>query len=594
MARIPDEVIERLKQEISLQRLAEAQGITLKKHGQDMIGLCPFHDDNDPSLVITPENNLWHCLGVCQSGGSVIDWVMKLEGVSFRHAVELLMNDYLPSANATGKVKRSTVPRFSTSIMSDSEDQQLLNRVIDYYHQTLKQNPDALAYLEKRGITNTAIKSSLMDAVLRFIPEEDKSQYSAMTGQSLFYMSETDLKHKILAIVEEEGAAQAAYALKLLQSEGQLTIASINKDPDTGKLVTQEYKVEGPVMIFLTTTAIEVDEELMNRCLVLTVNEDREQTQAIHQLQRQKRTLQGLIQKTESRSILTIHQNAQRLLKPLSVVNPYAEHLTFLNEQTRTRRDHEKYLTLIDTIALLHQYQRQIKVIPQGENTVHYVEVTLNDIAMANELAHEVLGRTLDELPPQTRKLLTLIDAMVTKQCNDNAIKRCDIRFSRREIREYNQWGNTQLRVHLDRLVEMEYLLPHRGGRGQFYVYELLYDGTPGAQQAHLNGLIDVETLKTMTMTESSRGQQGQLAGSKRPQNGGSTGLKRGKDINRKASNNKASTLVDDDNDETAYIEKKKSNVNGASYAAQGRANVAGAGSAGATSQSPSLVVASK
>ncbi len=79
MARIPDDVIERLKTDISLQRLAETQGITLKKHGQDFIGLCPFHDDKEPSLVITPEKNLWHCLGACQSGGSVIDWVMKAE-----------------------------------------------------------------------------------------------------------------------------------------------------------------------------------------------------------------------------------------------------------------------------------------------------------------------------------------------------------------------------------------------------------------------------------------------------------------------------------------------------------------------------------
>src|SRR3990167_2373633 len=97
-----------------------------------------------------------------------------------------------------------------------------------------------------------------------------------MTGQSLFYMGDVDLRHKVLAIVEEEGAERASYALKLLQSEKELTIASTGKDPETGKLVTHEYKVEGPVMIFLTTTAIEVDEELMNRCVVLTVDEDRE------------------------------------------------------------------------------------------------------------------------------------------------------------------------------------------------------------------------------------------------------------------------------------------------------------------------------
>ena len=116
-----------------------------------------------------------------------------------------------------------------------------------------------------------------------------------MTGQSLFYMGETDLKHKILAIAEEEGAEKASYALKLLQSEGELTIASTGKDPETGRLITHEYRVEGPVMIFFTTTAIEIDEELLNRCLVLTVNEERDQTRAIHEAQRQAQTLEGLL-----------------------------------------------------------------------------------------------------------------------------------------------------------------------------------------------------------------------------------------------------------------------------------------------------------
>ena len=98
MARIPDEVVARLKAEVSLQRLIETAGIALKRHGADWLGLCPFHDDHEPSLVVSPEKNLWHCLGACQTGGSVIDWVMKAEGVSFRHAVELLQNDYRPLA----------------------------------------------------------------------------------------------------------------------------------------------------------------------------------------------------------------------------------------------------------------------------------------------------------------------------------------------------------------------------------------------------------------------------------------------------------------------------------------------------------------
>ena len=90
MARIPEDEVERLKRDVSVQRLAEARGIKLVRHGADLLGKCPFHNDRTPSLVITPKKNLWHCLGACNVGGTAIDWVMRSNGVSFRHAVELL------------------------------------------------------------------------------------------------------------------------------------------------------------------------------------------------------------------------------------------------------------------------------------------------------------------------------------------------------------------------------------------------------------------------------------------------------------------------------------------------------------------------
>jgi len=142
--------------------------------------------------------------------------------------------------------------------------------------------------------SSAAGKTAVMEAILAFMPEEERVKYSAMTGQSLFYMGETDLRRKILAIVEETGAQRASYALKLLQSEGELTIASTSKDPVTGRLVTHAYRVEGPVMILLTTTAADIDEEFLNRCILLTVSENREQTRAIHRLQRESQTLEGL------------------------------------------------------------------------------------------------------------------------------------------------------------------------------------------------------------------------------------------------------------------------------------------------------------
>ena len=353
--------------------------------------------------------------------------------------------------------------------------------------------------------SSAAGKSSLMDAVLAFVPAEEKVKYSAMTGQSLYYMGETNLKHKALAIVEEEGASRAGYALKLLQSEGELTIASTGKDPLTGNLVTVPYRVEGPVALLLTTTARDLDEELVNRCLVLAVDEGREQTRAIHQLQRDRRTLAGLIARREKESLITLHQNAQRLLRPLNVLNPYAQFLTFPDQTTRLRRDHEKYLTLIDTIVLLHQHQRPVKTMPDGGNggdhgsggsgaALDYIEVTLADIELANRIAHDVLGRSLDELPPQTRRLLKLIDSYVVAECKRQSVKRADFRFSRRALREAITWGDTQLKTHLARLAELEYLITHRTRNGGFE-YELVYDLSDTDGVLRFPGLADIEAL---------------------------------------------------------------------------------------------------
>ena len=358
---------------------------------------------------------------------------------------------------------------------------------------------------------SAAGKTTLMDAVLSFFPEEDRVKYSAMTGQSLYYLGETNLKHKILAVVEEAGAEKASYALKLLQSEGELTIASTGKDPATGKMVTQEYHVEGPVMIFLTTTAIDLDEELQNRCLTLAVDESAEQTGRIHRLQRERRTLAGLIARAERQDVLKKLRNAQRLLSAVDVLNPFAPGLTFATARTRNRRDHEKYLTLIDAIALLHQHQRETRTLPGGQR---FIEVTLDDIALANELAPEILGRSLDELPPQTRRLLGHIRELM-KSKKVGAGTAC---FSRKEIRDLCGWSLTQVSVHLERLVALEYLALRHGRLGSAFVYEILFDLDTPEAVAHI-GLIEIAKLRhdyKTTLTGFSAGvsgRNGQVSG---------------------------------------------------------------------------------
>lgn len=351
------------------------------------------------------------------------------------------------------------------------------NCLVGYLAAISRKLPAPLAVIVQS--TSAAGKSAVMEAVLGFVPPEDRVSFSAMTGQSLFYLGESDLAHKVLSIAEEEGASRAAYALKLLQSEGELSIASTGKDTTSGRLVTHTYSVKGPTAIVLTTTAIDVDEELLNRCLVLTVDEDRAQTQAIHAAQRQAQTLTGLTRRAERERVVALHRDAQRLLEPLAVVNPFADRLTFADGRTRTRRDHGKYLNLIAAVTLLHQHQRERKTATVNGQPVAYVESTVADIEVANALAHAVLGQSLDELAPQTRRLLLAVHAHVAVQAAELAVDASLVRFTRRQLREALHaqgagWGDTQLKVHLARLVDLELLHVHRSESGS-YGYELTW-----------------------------------------------------------------------------------------------------------------------
>ena len=168
---------------------------------------------------------------------------------------------------------------------------------------------------------------------------------------------------------------------------------------------------------------------------------------------------------------------------------------------------------IIRTITLLHQYQRPLK----EKDGLQYIEVTREDIAAANQLAHEVLGRSLDELPPQTRRLLGLLRQMITQACEKSDQTQETCLFTRRQVRAFTGWSNTQLKVHLDRLEDLEYILPHRGMRGLAYEYELLFDGDLEAEKPQLIGLLDTEKLD---YDSKFTGAEEKKTGPTRPQNG--------------------------------------------------------------------------
>ena len=318
--------------------------------------------------------------------------------------------------------------------------------------------------------SSSAGKSTLMDTILAMAPPEDVIQLSNLTSQALYYLPPDALRHKTLAICEDQGLAEAAYALKLLQSDGRLTHATVAKAVD-GRAVTQFHCVEGPVQLFLTSTSQAIDEELLNRCLVLAVDESREQTHAIQQLQRLLQSRSGLEKRREASGLQALHRNAQRLLRPLVVTNDLDATLPFPCERTRHRRDHAKYLSLIQAIALLHQHQRTLHVDESGTESI---AVEPSDIALANRLIDKLLKQSNNELPPQSQRCLESLQGFVQSHCQRDRLTPPEFRFTRRSFREQSGWTDNQLRVHFQRLIDLEFLRVHRGRQGCTYLYELV------------------------------------------------------------------------------------------------------------------------
>ena len=358
--------------------------------------------------------------------------------------------------------------------------------------------PLSLLVLSSSG----AGKTALQDCALSFVPPEDLVKLTSLSGKALFYKERLALKHKVLALEEGDGAEEATYAIRNLISAGELVIESTIKDLGTGRLTTMENRVEGPTSVFITTTNPETDPETKSRFFVTSIDEGREQTRKILIFQRQRQTLDGLVGNMAADAILKRHRNFQRLLQPLAVVNPFADRLAYGDDRLQGRRDQPKYLNLIRAVAFLRQMQKQVEHTQRNGESVPYVLVDVEDVRVANTLAHEILGRSLDELSRPGRSLLLLLDEMVEqiagrlkKEAEENRPSRTAVTFTRREIREATGWAHTRVHRYLKELVDLEYVLIDTGRNGTLCRYRLAYEGQGKNGERFMLGLTDPEAL---------------------------------------------------------------------------------------------------
>ena len=382
-----------------------------------------------------------------------------------------------------------------------------INKLMGYVVMSSRKMDDPLALLVLSG--SGAGKSHLQDTVLSLCPDEDLIKLTSLTGQALFYKGEDSLRHKVLAVEEEAGASEAHYAIRNLISAKKLVIESTIKNALTGKLETQVNTVHGPTAVFQTTTNPQTDAETRSRFILVSVDESPEQTRAILEAQRQSHTLEGWRKRSLRTATIGRHQAFQRLLKPVRVVNPFEPLLSYPDDRMLVRRDHPKYLHLILAVTFLHQLQRPVK---HDECIGDYIETTLDDVAIANDIAHRLFGHSLDDLSQPGRDLLELIcDYAASAGAQSGKAAREKVgagstlaggaaTFTRRELREAFKWGDTRLRTHLDELVQMEYITPLSGRFGQTFRYQLvLADGhlaSLAESGRFLPGLKTVEQLR--------------------------------------------------------------------------------------------------
>ncbi len=302
-------------------------------------------------------------------------------------------------------------------------------------------------------------KSGLTEVIERLCPPEDVVLLTRLTPQSLYYTEPGFLDRKLVIVEERYGSIEADYSIRVLQSRKKLIAAAPVKDPQTGNMRTKVFTVEARAAFIEATTASSVNHENATRCFELMMDETEEQTRRIHERQRVMRTGRGLELRRLAEAITRRHWTAQRLLEPLPVVIPFADRLSFPSSWMRTRRDHARFLNLIEVSAFLHQHQRE-------RTSEGAIVASLADYEAAYALAGEVLRETLSDLKKPLREALQRIQGLAAK--GEDVV-------SRREIREALNVPDSTVRGWLAELVELEYLEAEasRGGAGKATRYRV-------------------------------------------------------------------------------------------------------------------------
>jgi len=317
------------------------------------------------------------------------------------------------------------------------------NRLLMYllFTSRLTANPLHCISLGSSGTGKTHLQSKVSE----LIPEEDKIEITVLSANAFYYFNRTELQHQLILIEDLDGAESVLYPLRELQTKKRITKTVVHKDAK-GDTKTIHLTVEGPVSVAGCTTQESIYEDNSNRSFLLYIDESEEQDKKIMDYQRLISA--GKIDTDAEQAMRELLKNVQRLLKPIRVINPYAEYLELPQSVFKPRRTNSHYLQFIEAITFYKQWQRHRQY--DKETGEEYIETEIEDIQEANELIIDVLLRKSDTLTGATRNHL--------ENLKDYLIKNNQTTFTNAEIRRNLRIKESTLRWYHKQLLAENYI----------------------------------------------------------------------------------------------------------------------------------------
>lgn len=350
------------------------------------------------------------------------------------------------------------------------------NRLLMYliFTSRKRENPLHVISLGSSGIG----KTHLQEKVSALIPEEDKMESTSLTAAAIYYFGRYDLRHKLVLIEDLDGAEQALFPIRELQSKRKI-IRTVPFKNTKGETKSIQLVVEGPVSIAGCTTKESIYEDNANRSFLIYIDESKDQDEKIMNYQR--KISAGKIDVAAQQKIIKQFQDMQRILQPIQIRNPFAEFLKIPDEVLKPRRTNAHYLAFVEMITFYHQYQREKQY--DKDTGEEYLETTREDIGEANKLMKEILLRKSDELNGATRGYFEKLKEYM-KEINQTD-------YTNRQIRQQLRIKGTTLRRYHNELLSCGLIRVKAGKKNVGYQYEVVSYEEFKKLHDHINSMLD-------------------------------------------------------------------------------------------------------